>query len=132
MHEIMSANNNILPFLPTTTQEFTVIREEGFLYVDKTDLVYNLTHGADNVVFYSRPRRFGKTLLVSTLEAYFKGQKEYFEGLKIMDLEKEWKQYEVLRFDLSGCNIEETFKDKLDTKLRYVEEKYCINNPPKT
>ena len=128
----MSANENILPCFPTNTQEFTVIRGEGKLYVDKTDLVYKLTHGADEVIFYSRPRRFGKTLLVSTLEAYFKGQKEYFEGLKIMDLEKDWKQYEVLRFDLSGCNTDETFKDKLDTKISFFEEKYCINNPPKT
>ena len=129
----MSANENILPFLPTNTQEFTVIRGEGKLYVDKTDLVYDLTHGADEVIFYSRPRRFGKTLLVSTLEAYFKGQKEYFEGLKIMGLEKEWKQYEVLRFDLSGCNTVETFKEKLDAKLTRYEKLYNItdrhNNP---
>ena len=123
----MSANNNILPFLPTTTQAFTVIREDGFLYVDKTDLVYDLTHGADNVVFYSRPRRFGKTLLVSTLEAYFKGQKDYFEGLKIMDLEKEWKQYEVLRFDLSGCITVQELTSRLSTILCEYEQKYGVS-----
>ena len=121
-----------MPFLPTTTQEFTKIRRERLLYVDKTDLVYELTHGADRVIFFSRPRRFGKSLLISTLEAYFNAQKEYFEGLRMMDLETEWKQYEVLRFDLSGCNTSATLEDKLDAKLRFFEEKYRIKNRPKT
>ena len=85
---------------PIGIQTFSRIRREGYLYVDKTDLVWQLAHYA-TYVFMSRPRRFGKSLLTSTLESYFKGERELFEGLKIMELEKEWEQYPVLRFDLS-------------------------------
>ena len=71
------------------------------MYVDKTDLIYQLTHGASQYVFLSRPRRFGKSLLVSTLEAYFQGRKELFKGLAMERLEREWTCYPVLRFDMS-------------------------------
>ena len=85
---------------PIGIQTFSEIIRGGSLYVDKTDLVWKLAHYA-KFVFLSRPRRFGKSLLTSTLESYFRGQKELFEGLKIMPLEQEWEQYPVFRFDLS-------------------------------
>ena len=71
------------------------------MYVDKTDLVYELAHGDSRYVFLSRPRRFGKSLLASTLHSYFSGRKELFKGLKIDKLETEWTQYPVLHFDMS-------------------------------
>jgi len=87
---------------PVGIQTFERVIKEGFVYVDKTNLVWELAHYA-TFVFMSRPRRFGKSLLTSTLESYFKGDRELFEGLKIMSLEKEWTQYPVLHLDLSIC-----------------------------
>ena len=86
---------------PIGIQTFSRIRREGYVYVDKTDLVWQLAHYA-TYVFMSRPRRFGKSLLTSTLESYFRGERELFEGLKIMQLEQAWEQYPVIRLDLSG------------------------------
>lgn len=77
---------------PIGIQSFAHIREDGFVYVDKTDMVYNLVK-TGKVYFLSRPRRFGKSLLVSTLACYFQGRKELFDGLAIADLEKDWLQY---------------------------------------
>ena len=74
--------------LPVGIQTFEKLREGGYLYIDKTDFVYKLVH-TGQVYFLSRPRRFGKSLLLSTLKAYFEGRKELFEGLKIAELEKE-------------------------------------------
>ena len=85
---------------PIGIQTFSEIIRGGYVYVDKTDLVWQLADYA-KYVFLSRPRRFGKSLLTSTLESYFKGDRELFEGLKIMELEKEWEQYPVIHFDLS-------------------------------
>ena len=87
---------------PIGLQTFSEIIRGGYLYVDKTDLVWQLAHYA-KFIFLSRPRRFGKSLLTSTLESYFLGERELFEGLKIMELEKEWEQYPVLRLDLSSA-----------------------------
>ena len=87
---------------PVGIQTFERIIKEGFIYVDKTDLIWRLAHYA-TFVFMSRPRRFGKSLLTSTLESYFKGDRELFEGLKIMALEKEWTPYPVIHLDLSIC-----------------------------
>lgn len=79
---------------PVGIQTFEQIREDGYVYVDKTDLIFDLvTKG--KIYFLSRPRRFGKSLLISTLKSYFEGRKELFEGLKIASMEKEWKQYPV-------------------------------------
>ncbi len=75
--------------LPVGIQSFSKIRTEGFLYVDKTDLVWNLTNQGYKYNYLSRPRRFGKSILVDTLQMYLEGRKELFEGLKIMELEKE-------------------------------------------
>ena len=87
---------------PVDTDQFQEIREQGRVYVDKTDMVYELTHGDSRYVFLSRPRRFGKSLLASTLNSYFSGRKELFKGLKIDKMETEWTQYPVLHFDMSG------------------------------
>ena len=88
---------------PIGVQSFEKIIEDGFLYVDKTDLVYDLAQM--NVCFLSRPRRFGKSLLISTLEAYFLGRKELFKGLKIERQEKDWLEYPVFRVDFAAGNF---------------------------
>ena len=86
---------------PVDTDQFADIRKDGKVYVDKTDMVFDLV-GKYRYVFLARPRRFGKSLLCNTFKAYFQGQKELFEGLKIAELEKEWKRYPVLHFTMSG------------------------------
>ena len=86
---------------PVDTDQFQLIREQGLVYVDKTDLLFDLV-SRYRYVFLARPRRFGKSLLCNTFKAYFQGKKELFEGLKVMDLEKEWKTYPVLHFTMSG------------------------------
>ena len=88
---------------PIGIQSFETIRKNGYVYVDKTDHIWRLAT-TGQYYFLSRPRRFGKSLLVSTMEAYFSGKKELFEGLKIAHLEKDWVKYPVLRLDLSGAS----------------------------
>ncbi|MBQ8443719.1 MAG: AAA family ATPase, partial [Bacteroides sp.] len=89
---------------PIGIQDFEKIINGGYVYVDKTALIYRLvTEG--NIYFLSRPRRFGKSLLVSTLEAYFKGRKELFKGLAIDELETEWAEYPVFHIDFNGENF---------------------------
>lgn len=88
---------------PIGIQAFERIVQEGFVYVDKTDLIYQLTQGS--IYFLSRPRRFGKSLLVSTLENYYLGKKELFKGLKIDALEKDWKTYPVFHLDFNSDNF---------------------------
>lgn len=111
---------------PIGIQDFSNIRRDGYVYVDKTRHVYNLTHGSGKYCFLSRPRRFGKSLLVSTMEAYFSAKKELFEGLAVAELEKEWNKYPVLRLDFSGANYnsEQVLESKLNAFLRYYEEIY--------
>ena len=87
--------------LPVGIQSFKEIREENYLYVDKSDIVWNMVNLGDKYNYLSRPRRFGKSALVDTLESYLEGRKDLFEGLKIMQLEKDWKQYPVIRLDMS-------------------------------
>ena len=92
---------------PIGIQEFDKIINGGYVYVDKTALIYRLvTEGS--IYFLSRPRRFGKSLLVSTLEAYFKGKKDLFKGLAIDELEKEWAEYPVFHLDFNGSNFMES------------------------
>ena len=86
---------------PIGIQDFEKIRKDGFVYVDKTDLIFKMAQKG-GYYFLGRPRRFGKSLLVSTMEDYFSGKKELFDGLAISELEKDWIRYPVLRFDLSG------------------------------
>ena len=95
---------------PIGIQTFSRMINEGWLYIDKTDLVWQLAHYS-TFVFMSRPRRFGKSLLTSTLESYFRGEKDLFEGLKIMSLEKDWEQYPVIHLDLSTSKGRETAED---------------------
>lgn len=103
---------------PIGIQNFEKIRTEDFLYVDKTAEIYKLAKEG-RYYFLSRPRRFGKSLLVSTMEAYFSGRKELFSGLAIEKLEAEWKQHPVLHLDLSGVSytdesvLERVLSDKL-------------------
>ena len=90
---------------PIGIQSFEQIREDGYVYVDKTALIYELV-SKGKIYFLSRPRRFGKSLLISTLENYFLGHKELFRGLAIDSLEKEWAQYPVFHLDFNGCNYD--------------------------
>ena len=90
---------------PIGIQNFGELRNNNYVYIDKTGLIYRLTH-TNKVYFLSRPRRFGKSLLVSTLEAYFLGKKELFKGLAMESLEKEWNTYPVLHVDFSGSKYD--------------------------
>ena len=91
--------------LPVGIQSFKVIREENYLYVDKSDIVWNMVNLGEKYNYLSRPRRFGKSVLVDTLESYLEGRKDLFEGLKIMQLEKDWKQYPVIRLgEIQHCS----------------------------
>lgn len=108
---------------PAGVQVFEDVRQRNLMYVDKTRYIYDLTRLGGRYVFLSRPRRFGKTLLVSTMEAYFQGRRELFEGLAIGELETEWREHPVLRFDLSmvkASNLD-TLKAELDGILRRLE-----------
>ena len=93
----------IVNFYPVGIQTFSNIREGNYLYVDKTKYIVDFREKKMKYVFLSRPRRFGKSLFASTLQAYFEGRKELFEGLAIADYEKEWIKHPVLHFDLSGA-----------------------------
>ena len=105
--------------LPVGIQTFSEIRKNDMLYIDKTEDIWNMIH-LSKYIFLSRPRRFGKSLLVSTLQAYFEGKKELFKGLAIEQREKEWTEYPVLRFDMSlGKHME---KDQLERYLLYILE----------
>ena len=105
-------------FYPVGIQTFSRMREENYLYIDKTAYVYRMTHSASKYMFLSRPRRFGKSLLTSTLHVYFEGRKELFQGLAIEQLETEWVSYPVLHFDMSlGKHLD---KEALNRYLHYV------------
>ena len=112
---------------PIGIQNFEKLREGGFVYIDKTDKIYSLVSNG-GYYFLSRPRRFGKSLLVSTMEAYFQGKKELFKGLAMESLEKEWSQYPVLHLDLSGkAYLEnEDLDSTLDRHLNEWETAYGI------
>ena len=114
---------------PIGIQNFEDLRKGGYVYIDKTDKIYDMT-STGKYYFLSRPRRFGKSLLVSTMEAYFQGKKELFKGLAIDDLEKEWTEYPVLHIDLSGASYgsKSVLDDKLSNFLDALEKKYGIEN----
>lgn len=113
---------------PVGIQDFEKLRKERAVYVDKTDLVYNLSR--KYYVFLSRPRRFGKSLLSSTLKYYFQGRKDLFQGLAIEHLEQEWVQYPVLHFDLSTAKNRDLqgIKNELDFQLAPYETKYGLTS----
>ena len=113
--------------LPVGIQSFEEIRKEGYLYVDKTDIIWQLANRGKKYNYLSRPRRFGKSILVDTLEAYFLGKKELFEGLKIMQLETEWVKRPVIRLDMSRAGAEpESLKDYLNYTFQEYESLYEI------
>ena len=118
-----------LKLYPIGIQTFERIREEDMLYIDKTEYVYRMTHTNGTYFFLSRPRRFGKSLLVSTFQSYFEGKKELFEGLAISKLEKEWTEYPVLHFSMAGGKHME--KEQLERYLLYIlrenEERFGIS-----
>lgn len=118
---------------PVDTDQFQEIREQGRVYVDKTDMVYDLV-SKYKYVFLARPRRFGKSLLCNTFKAYFNGQRELFGGLKIMDMEREWKTYPVLHFIMSGlknCTIPEA-RSALELYISDYERIYGRNMAEET
>ena len=112
---------------PIGIQSFPEIRQGGYVYVDKTAGIYKLA-STGKYYFLSRPRRFGKSLLVSTMEAYFKGRKELFEGLAIEKLEKNWEESPVLHFDFSGKSYAQpdSLSDILNIHLKQMEDKYGV------
>lgn len=125
--------SNTLRKLPIGIQSFENLRREGYLYVDKTALIYRLVT-TGKPYFLSRPRRFGKSLLLSTLEAYFKGQKDLFYGLAIEQLETEWKQHAVLHIDLNAEKYDslERLENMLETQLESWETFYCVDKRTKS
>lgn len=111
---------------PIGIQTFSKIREGNYLYIDKTEYVYRMTHSASSYMFLSRPQRFGKSLLTSTLHSYFSGRKELFHGLAMEKLEKEWTEYPVLHFDMSTAKHadSEQLLQELNLKLYGYEQIY--------
>ena len=99
------------------------------MYVDKTDLVWKLAHYS-KFIFMSRPRRFGKSLLTSTLDSYFKGDRELFEGLKIMSLEKEWAQYPVIHLDLSVAKGKSSPQELQRSLILILKRMDCYEEAP--
>lgn len=112
---------------PIGVQSFEKLREFSYLYIDKTELLYNLVK-TSNCVFLSRPRRFGKSLLLSTLKAYFEGKKELFEGLAIEQLETEWQPHAVLTLSLASYNptIDDDLNAILDNQFQIWEQEYDV------
>ena len=117
--------------LPIGIQSFEEIRKKGYLYVDKTDIIWQLANRGRKYNYLSRPRRFGKSVLVDTLQAYFEGRKELFEGLKIKDLETEWTKHPVIRLDMSraGSSAHE-LNAYLNQAFKEYEQKYDIEVSP--
>lgn len=114
--------------LPIGIQDFESLRKDGFLYVDKTRLIYKLV-SEGRYYFLSRPRRFGKSLLISTLKAYFQGKKELFKGLAIEQMEKDWTEYPVLHLDLNTERYDsvEVLESRLNLFLSGAEALYGVN-----
>jgi hypothetical protein len=113
-------------FYPVGIQTFSEIIGKNYLYIDKTEYVYRMTHSASKYMFLSRPRRFGKSLLASTLHCYFEGRKELFKGLAIEKLETEWMSYPVFHFDMSLAKHvdRERLESMLNIQLYRYEEIY--------
>ena len=114
---------------PIGIQSFDRIIEDGYVYVDKTDLIYQLAQEG-SIYFLSRPRRFGKSLLVSTLEHYFLGHKELFKGLKIDQLEKDWYVYPVFHMDFNGSNFTQAgvLEERLEDYVSDWETRYGLTS----
>ena len=117
---------------PIGIQDFEKIVEDEYVYVDKTDLVYKLANEG-HIYFLSRPRRFGKSLLISTLKYYFQGRKDLFQGLAIDKLEKEWAEYPVFHISFGTANFTKpgTLDDVIDKYLSDAENDYLIRTKVK-
>ena len=114
--------------LPAGIQSFKAIRAEGYLYVDKTDIIWQLVNHGDKYNYLSRPCRFGKSVLIDTLQAYFEGKKELFKGLKIMELEEKWNSYPVIRLDMSGAGADaDSIKSYLNNIFKDYEKEYQVD-----
>lgn len=113
---------------PIGIQNFEKLREGGYVYIDKTAKIYSLVSNG-GYYFLSRPRRFGKSLLVSTMESYFEGRKDLFGGLAMESLEKDWLEYPVLHLDLSGVSYDskEVLSEVLNRKLSGWEHQYGVS-----
>ena len=122
-----------LKLYPIGIQTFERIRKEDKLYIDKTEYIYRMAHTSGTYFFLGRPRRFGKSLLVTTMQSYFEGKKELFKGLAIEKLEKEWTEYPVLHFDMSGGKHmdKEQLEEYLDYRLQEEEKKWGVTKPIK-
>ncbi len=122
-----------LKLYPIGIQTFERIRKEDKLYIDKTAYIYRMTHTNGKYFFLNRPRRFGKSLLVTTMQSYFEGQRNLFKGLAIERLEKEWTEYPVLHFDMSGGKFteKEQLEEYLACRLQEEETKWGIATPSK-
>ncbi len=116
---------------PLGIQTFEEIITKNLLYIDKTEYIYRMAHSGGKHYFLARPRRFGKSLLVSTLQSYFEGKKDLFKGLAIEKLETEWIEYPVLHFDMSGGKHmeKEQLEEYLGYRLEEEEKKWGITNP---
>ena len=121
-----------LKLYPIGIQTFEEIIKNNLLYIDKTEYIFRMTHTSGKYFFLGRPRRFGKSLLVSTFDSYFSVKKDLFAGLAIEKLEKDWTEYPVLHFDMSGGKHmeKEQLEDYLDYILKEQERKWGITNPP--
>jgi hypothetical protein len=117
----------MLKRLPIGIQTFSEIREQGYLYVDKTALVYRMTHEY-KYVFLSRPRRFGKSLLCSTLKSYFEGRRDLFAGLAMEQLETEWRKHPVMLISLASIKsgTYEEFYEQTNIQLTRYEKQYGV------
>ena len=124
---------DIVNCYPVGVQTFEKIRKDNYLYVDKTKYIVDFRKKQMSYIFLNRPRRFGKSLFASTLQAYFEGRKELFEGLAVADYEKEWVKHPVLHFDMSGAKHydAEMLKHYLDLQLIPYEELYGKNENEK-
>jgi len=121
----MAENTNRI--LPLGIQSFEKIRKEGLLYIDKTDLIWQLANRGKTYNYLSRPRRFGKSLLVDTFQAYFEGKKELFEGLRIMQLEENWTKRPIIRLDMSRGGADATsISSYLNITFSRYEKQYGI------
>ncbi len=117
---------------PVDTQSFNVVRDGGYLYVDKTEMVFKMTHEL-RYAFLSRPRRFGKSMLCSTLEAYFNGRKDMFKGLKIEGLETEWTKYPVIKLSFASAKnvTEKSINEIINSLLSDNEEIFGLKKADK-
>ena len=119
---------------PIGMQTFSEIRTNGFLYIDKTQFIHRLAHEDGKYFFLSRPRRFGKSLLISTMQAYFEGKRELFEGLAVDRLETEWESWPVLRIDLSMVKTRdpEQLSAQIDDILTKLEARFSVERTTMT